>query len=79
MFAVRGIYDGEKVKLTDQISDKKKYKVVVTFLEELPKEEDEIRDFTSQTKSFDFWEDVAEDVYQDYLTPNFIKEWTLEI
>ena len=67
MFAVRGIYDGKKVKITDRISEKKKYKVVVTFLEELPFEENEIRDFASQTESFDFWDNKAEDIYQDYL------------
>jgi hypothetical protein len=67
MFAVRGIYDGKKVKITDRISDKKRYKVVVTFIEELPLEEKEIRDFASQTESFDFWENKAEDIYQDYL------------
>jgi hypothetical protein len=67
MFAVRGIYDGKKVKITDRISEKKRYRVVVTFIEELPLEENEIRDFASQTESFDFWENKAEDIYQDYL------------
>ncbi len=67
MFAVRGIYDGKKVKITDRFSEKKRYKVVVTFIEELPLEENEIRDFASQTESFDFWKNKAEDIYQDYL------------
>ena len=67
MFAVRGKYDGKKVKITDQISEKKRYKVVITFIEELPLEENEIRNFASQTESFDFWENKAEDIYQDYL------------
>ena len=74
MFAVRGIYDGKQVQITDRITDKKRYKVVVTFIEELPIEETEIRNFTSQTESFGFWEDVAEDIYQDYLTPNSTKK-----
>ena len=68
MFAVRGIYDGKKVKITDKFSEKKRFKVVVTFIEELPLEENEIRDFASQTESFEFWENKAEDIYQDYLT-----------
>jgi hypothetical protein len=68
MFAVRGIYDGKKVKITDRISEKKRYRVVVTFIEELPLEENEIRDFASQTESFDFWDNKVEDIYQDYLT-----------
>ena len=67
MFAVRGIYDGKKVKITDKFFEKKRFKVVVTFIEELPLEENEIRDFASQTESFEFWENKAEDIYQDYL------------
>jgi hypothetical protein len=67
MFAVKGIYDGKQVKITDKILDNKRYKVVVTFIEELPQEENEIRDFTSQPESFDFWDNKAEDIYQDYL------------
>jgi len=74
MFAVRGIYDGKKVKITDRISDKKRYKVVITFIEELPLEENEIRNFASQTESFDFWENKAEDIYQDYLIQKPDKE-----
>ncbi len=68
MFAVRGIYDGKKVKITDKFSEKKRFKVVVTFIEELPLEENEIREFASQTESFEFWENNAEEIYQDYLT-----------
>lgn len=68
MFAVRGIYDGKQVKITDRLSDNKRYKVVVTFIEELPEEETEIREFASQTESFDFWENTVEDIYQDYLS-----------
>lgn len=68
MFAVKGIYDGKQVKITDDFLENKRYKVVITFIEELPLEENEIRDFASQTESFDFWENKAEDIYQDYLT-----------
>jgi len=62
------------VKITDRISDKKRYKVVITFIEELPLEENEIRNFASQTESFDFWENKAEDIYQDYLIQKPDKE-----
>ena len=67
MITVRGIYDGHQVKITDQISDKRKYKVIVTFIEEIPMDEDDVRNFASKSEGFDFWENTAEDVYQDYL------------
>ncbi len=47
MFAVHGIYDGKKVKITDRLSENKRYKVVVTFIEELPQEETEIRKYVN--------------------------------
>lgn len=66
MFTVQGIYDGHQVKITEQVPEKK-YKVIVTFLEEIETEEEKVREFTSNTESFDFWENAAEDIYQDYL------------
>lgn len=69
MFAVHGIYDGKSVKITDKLTEKKKYKVVVTFIEELQSNDNELRDFSAQTTGLDFWEDPKEDIYQDYLTP----------
>jgi len=69
MFAVHGIYDGKSVKITDKLTEKKKYKVVVTFIEELQSDDNELRDFSAQTTGLDFWEDAKEDIYQDYLTP----------
>ena len=44
----------------------KKYKVLITFLEEI-NETEQLRDFSAQTDAFDFWEDPREDIYQDYL------------
>jgi hypothetical protein len=70
MLAVRGIYDGKSVKITDRITEKKRYRVVVTFIEELPQNESELRDFSAQTSGLEFWKDSKEDLYQDYLTPN---------
>jgi O-succinylbenzoate synthase len=67
MFAVRGIYDGKRVKISEPVNKNNKYRVVVTFLEELPDDEQEIREFSAQTESFDFWENTAEDIYQDYI------------
>ncbi len=65
MFAVNGIYDGKVVKITDKITEKKSYKFVVTFLEELS--DNELREFSAQTDGLGFLEDPREDIYQDYL------------
>ncbi|MCX6257585.1 MAG: hypothetical protein NTW49_06795 [Bacteroidia bacterium] len=64
MLAVRGIYDGKTVRITDKITEKKKYKVIVTFIEEIRQYDDDLRDFSSQTKGLDFWEDSGENIYQ---------------
>lgn len=70
MFSVRGIYDGKSVRITDKISEKKKYKVVITFIEEILEEDKALRDFSAQTAGLDFWGNPDEDHYQDYLKPN---------
>ena len=71
MEAVHGIFDGKNIVMTDQIMTKKKFKVVITFLEEIDEAEehteDESRNFAAQTDGLSFWQDEQEDVYQDYL------------
>jgi hypothetical protein len=69
MLSVNGIYDGKSVKITDIITEKKKYKVVITFIEELHQYDNDLRDFSAQTRGLDFLEDPREDLYQDFLTP----------
>lgn len=66
MLSVRGIYDGERVRLLEKLPGKKKYRVVITFLEEIEDDED-MRTFTSQSEAFSFWNDEREDIYQDLL------------
>lgn len=66
ILAVRGIYDGNNVQLLGKKPTTKKYKVVVTFVEELDPHED-IRTFASQTNGLEFWNDEREDLYQDFL------------
>jgi hypothetical protein len=66
MVAVKGIYDGKRVRLLGDAPSRNKYKVVVTFLEEVDTDE-EARDFAAQTNAFDFWYDDREDLYQDFL------------
>jgi hypothetical protein len=67
MLTVRGIYDGKNVTIIDKIKEKKKFKVIVTFIEELHISDLDIRDFSAQTSGLDFWEDPREDIYQDLL------------
>ncbi len=66
MEAIRGIFDGERIIATDQILTKKKFKVIITFLEEID-ETEESRNLTAQTDGLSFWQDEKEDLYQDYL------------
>lgn len=66
MISVKGIYDGKNIKLLEKLPDNKKYKVVVTLLEEI-NEDEEIRLFSSDPASFRFWESEEEDLYQEYL------------
>jgi hypothetical protein len=69
MLVFNGIYDGKSVRITDKITEKKKYKVVITFIEELQQYDNDIRDFAAQTNGLDLIEDPREDIYQDYLSP----------
>jgi methyl coenzyme M reductase gamma subunit len=66
MISVKGIYDGNNVQLLGERPTTKRYKVVVTFLEELDESED-IRTFSSRTEGLHFWSDDREDLYQDFL------------
>ena len=69
MLSVPGIYDGRSIYLTDAINDTKKYKVIITFVEELGKTESEEldeRNFGADHSSLGFWDNPAEDIYQDF-------------
>ena len=67
MLVVNGIYDGKNIRLIEKVSEKKQYRVVVTFIEELDQSNNGVRDFSAQTQGLEFWEDEKEDIYQDYL------------
>jgi hypothetical protein len=70
MLSVTGIYDGKSIYLTKSIDDPKKYKVIITFVEELDNEAAEelnLRDFGMSSSSLSFWDDPKEDIYQDFL------------
>ncbi len=68
MLAVNGVYNGETIELLSPVPKDKKYKVIVTFIEEISsKEQQLIRDFGENSNGFDFWLNENEDLYQDYL------------
>ncbi len=70
MLSVTGIYDGKSIYPTEAIDEHKKYKVIITFVEELenPDGDPDIRNFgTVSNSSLAFWNDPKEDIYQDYL------------
>ncbi len=69
MLSVKGIYDGKKIYPTESIKEAKKYKVIITFLEEINDDEEKhLRSFGANTNAaLDFWNNPEEDVYQDYL------------
>ncbi len=67
MLAIHGIYDGKNIKITDKITEKKNYKVIITFIEEIYQNDEDLRTFSSQTRGLEFWNDTKEDVYHDYL------------
>jgi hypothetical protein len=66
MLTIQGLYDGQNFIALEEVPFHKRTKVIITFLEE-PDESSEVRDLSSQTDSFLFWENEAEDIYQDYL------------
>ena len=73
MLAIKGIFDGKHVKFLEKTPKEKKFKVIVTFVEEI-NEDSELRDFTSQTEGLEFWNDERENIYQDFLpTPEQTK------
>lgn len=69
MLAIQAIYDGVKFIPLEKVPAKGKFKVIITFVEELDGVED-IRNFAAQTDSFTFWENEEEDIYQDFLSEN---------
>jgi hypothetical protein len=69
MLAIKGIYDGKKIIPLEELPPDKKFKVLITLLEEIEEIENDagIRDFSSNSDAFDFWNDKKENLYQDYL------------
>lgn len=66
MQTIEGIFDGKNFVAVEKVPVSKKYKVIITFVEEID-ETEELLNLSAQTDSFKFWEDEREDIYQDYL------------
>ena len=66
MEAVRGIFNGQSIQLLEKVEAKANTRVLVTFLDE-ENSIDGIREMTAQPNGFDFWNNPAEDIYQDFL------------
>ncbi|MDX2188813.1 MAG: hypothetical protein SFY32_03025 [Bacteroidota bacterium] len=68
MLSIKGIYDEGKFLPLEKFHSKKKLNIIITILDEISDKEDlEIRNMTSDTQSFDFWENDSENLYQEYL------------
>ncbi|MCY7377105.1 MAG: hypothetical protein LH472_14185 [Pyrinomonadaceae bacterium] len=66
MLTVEGIYDGKNFVVLEGFPKEKRFKVMITFVEELDQTE-ELRDFSAQNDTFEFWNDSRENLYQDFL------------
>ena len=66
MQTIEGLFDGKTFIPLEKVPVSKKYKVIITFVEEID-ETEELRNLSAQTDSFKFWENEEEDIYQDYL------------
>jgi len=68
MEAIKGIYDGKQFIPLENFPKDRKYKIIITFIEELNDEtEIRVREQFANSNAFEFWQNEAEDLYQDYL------------
>jgi hypothetical protein len=68
MLAIQGIYNGSQIVPLEALPKNKKYKIIITFVEEIIDNE-EVRPLLAQSSAFEFWNDEREDIYQEYLKP----------
>ncbi len=66
MHAIKGIFDGEKIKLLEKPPVQKECSVIITFIED-DLETESLRSYALDEESFRFWKAEEEDIYQDYL------------
>lgn len=65
LFSVKGFFDGNKINLSEKIEVKTPQNVIVVFLGEAEKYNDEIYQLAEKGKAFDFLNDPCEDIYSD--------------
>ena len=73
MLTVEGIYEDGKIEFLETVSDVKKAKVLVTFLENndvdlqaLGINEKQAEELRNKFSTFDDWNDPSLDIYNDY-------------
>ncbi len=69
MRSVKGIYDGEKIRLLEKVEQQKPCPVIITFIEE-ESDSEKLRSYPGDVDAFNFWRAEEEDLYQDYLKKN---------
>lgn len=67
MVAIQGMFDGQAILPMEALPTRKKYRLIITFVEEITDEEEEVRAFAASSDGFGFWESEEEDLYQDFL------------
>lgn len=68
MLVIQGIYNGSQIVPLEALPKNKKYKIIITFVEEIIDNE-EVIPLLAQSSAFEFWNDEREDIYQEYLKP----------
>ncbi len=69
MTTVKGIYENGRIKLSEKVRFKTSKKVFITFLEDVPDENDSLRNLSlTPPDNFlkEYLENKQEDLYQDY-------------
>ncbi len=69
MTTVKGIYENGRIKLSEKVRFKTSKKVFITFLEDVPDENDNLRNLSlTPPDNFlkEYLENKQEDLYQDY-------------
>ena len=67
MISVKGLYDGEKIKLLEKVDTKTPQKVIITFLESGEEKalSQRLYKLAETGGSFEFLKDSEEDIYSD--------------
>lgn len=68
MLAIKGVYDGKHFIPLEKFQSTKRFNVIITILdEEVETENAQVRNFSSNSNSFEFWNNDQENLYQEYV------------